>query len=520
MPCWEFSCRPPTPGCRSSVSLKGPVLIAVLSIACIVLLFSISEYSSSGESCLILIVDESQDDSLIRETLASGGLADFISESSQLVAVDDFGSLKFIPLDSFRNEIEEFDPRDDGYARKMCSFFVHEGKRFFFRLFDGESGIRIEKIKKEANSLLENIPRTFMVIGPRGHNFWYIVPRYTVLVIAASFLALLVSRYRRLFIFQIPALLLFVPCGFYSLILAAILSSVWELLREPLEELSAAFHYKRRFRDYAGSGLRGVVERLKPFRVNLALVLAFVLFLAAFSFFGVISPFFLAVVFVLFSFLYFISLKVEAEQARKNRHVLFTPVLMLPQKVKTFSFFPLLMPFALMSLFALFMPQAELKWDSNPVDPGHFIRAEEYERHIAFQYSFSYRSMNQEDDGFQALNKTEYLRYYLGEDGLIAGSYSSRDEAETHLFREAPPFPLEKLMDFLIKYSIPAVGGDGTVDKTIEYQDELSGSSAVNKIKEFVSVAIIAAVCLLDFLRTLIAPKKSIPITGDKRIAA
>ena len=465
-------------------------------------------------------MDESQDDSLIRETLSSGGLGDFIGESSQLVAVDNFGTLKYIPLDSFKNEIEAFDPRDDGYARKIGSFFVHEGKRFFFRLVDPKSGEQAGKIKNEAGPLLENIPHTFAVLEPGGFNSLHIVLRYILLVFVASSFAVLISRYRRLFVFAFPSFLLFAPCGFYSLILAAILTGVWELLREPLGEMSAAFGYRRRFRDYAGAGLRGIIERLKPFRVNLFLASLFLILLAVFSFFGIIHPILLAVVLMVFSFLYFLSLKAEAERARENRHILFTPVLLLPRKVKTFSFFPQLLPFVLMSIFALFLPQAGSKGNPSPVDQRYFVSQEEYERHVAFQRSFSYKPLGQETGSFQALNQTEYLLYYLGEDGLIAGSTDSRNGAETELFSAELSFPLEKLMDFLVEYNKPAAGMDGTVGKPMDNGKEPSGRLAANKLKEFLSVAIITAVCLMDFLRPLIAPKKSVPVLGDKRIAA
>ena len=492
------------------MSLKTTVLMVAISIACIVFLFLypvlLSTTSSSGENCIILTVDESQDDSLIRETLSSGGLGDFISESSQFVAVDDFGSLKYIALDSFKNEIEEFDPRDDGYARKIGSFFVHEGKRFFFRLINPESGERAGKIKKEAGALLENIPFTFVVLGTQGFDFLYLP-----LLIVAFFLAVFASRYRRLFIFQFPALMIFSLYGFYSLILAAILTGIWELLREPLGELAAAFHYKRRFRDYAGAGLRGIIERLKPFRVNLLLVLFFLVLMAAFSFFGIVPLIVLTVVFIIFIFLYFLSLKVETERARKNRHILFIPVLMLPRKVKTFSFFPLLLPFALISLIALFLPQTTPVLNS-PIDPSYLISQEEYERHMAFQSSFSYRPMYNDQTSFQALNQTEYLRYYLGDDGLIAGSIENRDE--NGLSETGQSFPLEKLMDFLIKYNKPAVGRNEIVSETVK------DGKGISQVKEFLAVGIILSFCLLDLLRPLVLSKKNIPVYGDKRIAA
>ena len=54
--------------------------------------------SGAYESCAVVIVDESENDRMIRESLA--GIGDFISESSQEILIDDFGALISIPLDS------------------------------------------------------------------------------------------------------------------------------------------------------------------------------------------------------------------------------------------------------------------------------------------------------------------------------------------------------------------------------------------------------------------------------------
>ena len=460
--------------------------------------------SNFDESCAVLIVDESEDDIGIQNKLSSGGAGDFISESSQLVPIDDFGVLKFIPLDSFQGQIESFDPRDDGYASKLRSFFVHDGKRFFFRITENSSS-RQAYTEKQLSAILEDIPFKFLVLARRTSVFFY----YLLLASGCAF-ALFFSSNRRLFIFQLPVLLAAGQAGFFSIILAAILTGIWELLREPLLELFASRRYNRKVVDYAGSGFRGVKERLRPFRQNLLLALLFFAFLPAFSFVGLINPVLLFAVCVSFTFLYLLSFKTEEERMRKNRHIQFTPVLLLPYKAKTFSFFPLLLPFGLLAISALFLP-ADFGGPSrglSPIDPGFLISAEEYNRHIAFQKSFSYLPLNQPDSDQEALIKKEYLRYYLGEDGLITGNdaYVSEDSG-------AHPFPLEKLMDFLVKYNKLVTGEPAGFEKP-------SGNPAANTPKEWISVAFIFAFCLFDIFRPRIAPKKKIPVIGDKRMAA
>jgi len=189
---------------------------------------------------------------------------------------------------------------------------------------------------------------------------------------------------------------------------------------------------------------------------------------------------------------------------RKNRHIRFTPVLLLPHKAKTFSFFPILLPFTLLAIPALFLPRGFS--GPSPVDAIFLISPEDYNRHITFQKSFSYMPLNQ---GQNTLIKQDYLRYYLGEDGLISGNnaYAFTED------KEASPFPLEKLMDFLIKYNKTVTGESAGIDKQPDMPAETT-------LKEWISVALIFLICLFDVFRPRIAPKKKMPIIGDKRIAA
>ena len=107
------------------------------------------------------------------------------------------------------------------------------------------------------------------------------------------------------------------------------------------------------------------------------------------------------------------------------------------------------------------------------------------------------------------LIKQDYLRYYLGEDGLIAGN----DAYPFSEDNEASPFPLEKLMDFLVKYNKTETGESAGIDKKPDKPVETA-------LKEWILVAIIFIICLFDIFRPRIVPKKKMPIIGDKRIAA
>ena len=482
-----------------------------------------SRSAGVGESYAVLVFDASRDDRQIRESLTGLGLGGFISESSLEVPMDDFGSFKMIPLDSFHDEIEAFDPRDDGYAAKLRAFFVREGKRFFFLPLD-RAGNGVGKLKKALSLLPEDLPFNLVILG-REENFFC----YFLLLAAACACSLFLRGAGGLFILELPVLLAFGWRGPSAFVLAAILAGIWELLREPLRELAVSGSYKRRAFDYAGSGLKGVGERLKPFRLNLALALLFLIFLPIFSVAAELPliPVFTGTLF--FFLIYFLSFRAEVRRALKNRHTPFTPVLLFPFKVKTFSLFPFLLPFcagAVLALFLpLFLPGASPSPDhDSAADTEFIVSLDDYNQHLAFQRSFSFRSLNQEP------SSEEYLRYNLADDGLIlngavnsnsgeAGPNGSSDE-------EGPPFPLDKLVEFLIQYNKPAGGFSRGIQEPfagLQIASKIAAlGSALFRLKVWITVVIILTACITNLLRpgTGHKKKKKIPAFGDKRIAA
>jgi hypothetical protein len=468
-------------------------------------------------------------------------LGAFISESSQEVAVDDFGVLKMVPLDSFWDEIESFDPRNDGYAERLSSFFVRDGKRFFFLHLDDISRSSVAKLEQQLIPILGDIPFSFTVLGTGAQR--RPVFRYFILLAVACTGVLLLSRSRRLFVFVLPVLLAFGWSGFSSLVLTAILIGIWEMLREPLRELFAVRYYKRGwwYPDYAGPGLSGLFERLRPFRINCLFAFIFLGFFVVFSNADSYSPIPIIAGLLCFFFLYFLSLCAEAIWVQKNRHIQFTPVLLFPLRVKTFSLFPLLFSFGIVSVLALFLPLSSPDFYPSLqreliVDSRYFISSEEYYRHIVFQSTFSFRPLDQDWDIYAAVgdltrgtfNQEGFLRYYLGEDGLIAGStsYVPGEFLVENLRSKAPqadymPFPLEKLMDFLIHYDM--IGEVVNEPSNVSLFDSL-------KTREWFSVVFILLICMLNLLKPGMGPriqslvrvkaKKELPVLRDKRIAA
>jgi hypothetical protein len=493
-------------------SLAGSAYFcAAISVICGVMIFFLCKNFAPRESVLpgdgyaVLSVDDSEDDRFIREILERSGIENVISESSQSVHIHDFTSMRIVQLDIFHTEIAYFDPRDTGYAAKLKDFFVHDGSRFFFIPLDGNAGNRTANLKRTLDTVLYGIPFS---LAFRGHERPFFL--YFALIALGSAFTLCFSQSRRQFSFQLPVLLAMGWGAFSAAILAALLCGIWELLREPLKELSAARRYQRSSVDYAGAGFMGLVERLKPFRANLFRVVLFLFLILVFSVTGDLPPVPTVAICVSFFFLNFMSFQVEKERMKKNLHIPFTPVLLFPVRSRTFSLFPFLLPFAAVSLLVITLPRIVpgiSPPDENTVliDPRYLVSAEDFYRHMAFQHSFPYRSLNHRietvtDGELRPFYQDAYLRYYLGDDGLIAGSFNSAGSLV-----EGPPFPLEKLMGFLINYDNQTATG--------------AAGNSIN-IVEWILVLIIFTVCIADMFRPRILPKKRIPVFRDKRIAA
>ena len=450
----------------------------------------------------ILVMDESCNDRGIREILAAGGIGEIISESTQFVSIDDFGAWRQIPLDSFNDEIESFDPRNDGYAEKLRSFFVNEGKRYFFTPLDSSPA----DLRARLGESLADIPFSLFFLE-QGRS---LLP-YFLLLAAAGIVALFLSRSRRLFMFQIPVFLSIGWGGFAAMILAAAFAGIWELLREPLKELFTSRYSQRNTHYYAGTGLKGISERLRPYSLNIILALLFFLLIPVLAIAAFLPAIPLLAACVSFFLFYFLSFKSMEAGFRNTRHILFMPVPLLPLRTRTFSLFPFLLPFVLVSFLALVLPvflpaeRSDIPAMENVMDPRYFVSPEDYYSHIDFQRSFPYRSLNTGSGAGGPLNQEGYLRYYLGDDGLIAGSAHSAGTVEP----ETLPFPLEKLMDFLIQYYEQP-------EEPVRVTEPLGPPG-----REWILAGIILIFCCMsELLRPGIVPGKKLPYRWDKRIAA
>ncbi|MDR0312878.1 MAG: hypothetical protein LBI14_04715 [Treponema sp.] len=395
------------------------------------------------------MVHEDLPDRDIGEMLKAAGFTSFYSESETLVFYDDFGRPKTFFLDQIQGKFESFDPRNDGYAESLRSFYVHDESRYFFI---HEESARPRQIEKLFGEVFASVPHTLdFLFSGRNIFIWFVFQSIALIV------ALIISRDKIHFIPIIPIILSFAWGALSGLIMSCVFIGLWELLYEPFGEI---FSYR------PFGGLR---HRLKPYRAS---------FFWAFLYTGLYG-FLISMVRIpsipawtgFFCFILVEILAFAEAKKLKQKRKFFVPIKILPfvQKKRVFC--------ASMAAFAFAVLLSAVL---SPVFSGFFFRpntngdeytanlpsALEYQKHMVYQSSFSFLPLSAE--------AREYNSYYLGEDGLIAGS------ANTGVINgwEIPPFPLEKLTEFLIDYK-------GRPE-----------SMAPPGLKDWISMAIIILACI------------------------
>jgi hypothetical protein len=378
----------------------------------------------SGEGYCVLVVDQAVPDREIGGMLKVAGFHDFYSESEALVFYDDFGVPKGFSLDDFSGKLESFDPRNDGYDERLRSFFVQDEKRrFFIPLGEGGRPWIIEGIMR---SIMGPNPYALDILF-HGRN----VAIWFLLQCAAAAIALLISREKLAFLLIIPVFLSFAWAALPGLILSCVLAGLWDLLREPLKAVFAHNPY--------GS----VKYRLRPHRASIVWAVLLAVFYSLLAVTGAVPgiPAWAGLFScILIQALYFI----EAKKVKEKRRG-FTPVIMLSVHRQPRVFCAGMTATALIALlaFALVMLAPGLFFHKNDKTNDYLSKlpaVSDYEEHMAFQASFSYMPLGDRSG--------VYSRYFLGEDGLIAGIY----ESDMINQWEIPVFPLERLTEFLIEY--------------------------------------------------------------------
>jgi hypothetical protein len=417
-----------------------------------------------------LVFDASVSDRAIGERLAGSGVGtSYLSESSQSVFLNDLAGIQQVPLDEFQDRIESCDPRHDGYAEKLEAFFVRDGQRLFFVPLPSEMSKQgTAKIQAAFAEALGDIPFTIEYLGyDRPVSFYF------ALFAAACALSLLLSSSPLLCVVLLPLFAGFAFAGCPGLALAALLLAMTSIIVEPVREIFGSRRYG------GGQAMRAMREKLRPKRIKGAKnwraavkIGLFCLLLALYVFIGIAAeiPLLLeAAVFAGAFCVLLLALWAESCQGKRPDHIRFMPVAIIGAIRKGPLITLSTIPFGVASFLALVLPHA---LGLNPYhdpgalgDPQYLIEKSEYENHVAFQQAFSLTSLGDMHKGGAFLEnmgtkfaKADYVRYYLGDDGLIAGTKDYGDAVSADFIAEAPPFPLENLMDFLGRSGHPDTG--------------------------------------------------------------
>jgi hypothetical protein len=430
---------------------------------------------------MVVYTGEGLSDRSLGRTLQERGFT-YACESSSWVLLNDFNGLTQIPLDQYNDVVEPFDPRNDGYAQRLRSFFVSSGIR---RIFIERRGGSFRELEDLLNTALGpgragagetpggdmgppgGEPGVFWVAGfnPGGGRFW-ILGLFFVL----SGLCVFFAGAEPVFAFLciLPVLVPLVLSGPGGIAAAGILEALFFLLREPLLE---------RFRSVRGASRvlhHSLREELAgwfhTFPRELGGALAALGLYWGICLLGDI-PLFTA--FPVICFLVPALLLPPWAESQVIRNIFFP----LPiRKGQWLLLFPPPLPlFTLAFGVVLFFSatQGNFSFSGNPLPgpssgiwpppPGQ----EAYEAHARFQSSFSRRSLRK--DG------APYGTYTLGADGLIAeftaaspeGNIPPYPDLPDRIYRETAggssrPQSLGKLLvilGILIGLSVPALLG-------------------------------------------------------------
>jgi hypothetical protein len=478
---------------RTSVVLSALCSLGLGLFLLVLIRFFLPVLSTEGYG--ILSLDAAYADREIGALLAREGVENFISESTQWVFLDDFDELKKIPLDLYGERVESFDPRNDGYAERIRSFFIREGKRFFFiPLSPGFADWGEGTLTKRIARSLGNIPYSFSILGNSQPVFWF----FSLFVIAAAG-TLILSGTPLFCAALLPVLAPLLFAGSPGFALSAILMGLAILCRKPVREYFIFRSYQYRhilrgpdryqaFRDLAGT-----------FRRHGVLLPVFIFVYGAICGIGGIPPVLGLFFFCSFAVVFVLVLRAELSRGETSEHIRFVPVAILDFSHHR-EFFPgAVFPLGLASLLSLFLFPLVSGFSGPPLQEEHttfpLVSPLEYENHLRFQFSFSLTPLGNRGE-------KDYTRYVRDEDGLIAAVPADPGGVSGEEWEGIPSFPLEQLMVFL--------EGAGT------------GGEGYTVPRDILPACLVLLVCVPAFFSSGQGnrKKKRILVYQDKRIAA
>jgi len=414
-----------------------------------------------------LFCGDAYSDQEIRDRLDSQGITGMISESDQWFFLDSFGYIEKVPLVEYEERLFSFDPRNDGYAEKLKSLFVRDGKRFVYIPIGANNPENMDAAIAQA---LTGISYSLDYVSPPPRRD-ILLPLMAFSLTACAFFAIPVLR-RRLNAVLLPCLLALSPLAFGlapGFALAALLAGFAALLSESLDRKTSFGRQKE------STGL-SVAQWL--------LALAFIACYVFFSFFWGLPVLFAFFVLASFCCALVVSLKMGGGNLSikfsVNRRSLqrrrFTPVEIISRNTISYSFFPVMLPFAVMAIalalalafagFARPQPPSLPVMNVSPLQaaplPAGAITEADFQEHFLFQSSFSFRALGKT---YEAGELPVIAGYELSSNGLLIPSAPDIIEEELQI----PDFPLGDLLWGISSDASPRVVDEGKRDNSYDW---------------------------------------------------
>jgi hypothetical protein len=410
-------------------------LVSLLAALCLLFFGSAMGYEEFRSGYAVLTTDDSIDDKVIRSHLESGEIffgGSPISESSQWVLLDEFDSVKKVPLDQYSSRVFSFDPRNDGYAEKLREAFLRDGKRFVYvPLFAGSWKTKF--LYKKFNELMGDIPYSVEFFGI-GRPLLLFFGIYAIASIILLYLCYAKRKIHRSIVNIIPMVPVLSSLGFFGsagIGSAALLFALFILLKEPLNELVNPPPSMGK-----GDKLMSIYQEIIiPYKFYW---LFLPLFAAAFLILIIFSPlkliFLIAVTAASFA-VFFFSLKIVSFAGVEHRR--FNPLLIKRNRFPEFVFPMYILPFVAGAfLIMFFLPYMSGGYTGKKFDIK--LNEQDYYEHLTHQASFSTRQLSTSSAAFPA--------FFIDSDGLV--SINKMNVSQSIKMSDYPSFPLKHLMDF------------------------------------------------------------------------
>ncbi|GMO21877.1 MAG: hypothetical protein Pg6A_09180 [Termitinemataceae bacterium] len=397
---------------------------------------------SGSKGYAALVFDQSCDDAEISRRLKEAKIKGVISASEQTVYLNVFSGLKELSLDSWFDNVESYDPRNDGYAEKALAIFVNKGKRRVFipasqMWAGGDPGTRFSRILEGIEFKLD-LP-DYRAASPAG-LIVFIICAVLFIMLARKIGKITGDSFLKWYaVFLLPALALLSRAGTAGFALCAAQLAMFQILRPAVLRFITAFRFCSR-----EEILPRLIREIRPkiFKTTvLFAVMALILFFSPVSIKTALS----GILCVFFAFITAVWAEARRGKIPARVRYIFVPIQSSGYHTRRLPALPLpfLAGMAASFIIALFSPAGAVletprmlfEWNSDEI-PSYA----DFERHFEFQNQFAYKKLGGEEG--------KYLRYTAGENELLSVADIEENKNDS---TKTPEWTLKPLAAFLKK---------------------------------------------------------------------